>query len=283
MVHYYGFKSDSDGIDYTHKSGYDVIRLTGHDLVSFDEDETIAKTIHDDIGTNYTRIKPEELVRTERCVSIECSTFGYPMTYDGDVFFYDNGHVYLNRRGQEFYYTTSQEKTDLLFKVVEEDIAKIEQGKRNYFEDAKELCTFEEYYAYGDKNTYRTDGSVNLRGVVTNPYSVGTNYFGNGDFYNNGIKTVYNKIKEINYAFKGYRSVDYDALNYSLLYLGCSYYNTYGFILEGGCNFTTAGIAMIYGDYKDGKYHSLIAEYTIDSKDGEALYNLARSFCSKGI
>ena len=166
---------------------------------------------------------------------------------------------------------------------VEEDITKIEQGKRNYFEDAKELCTFEEYYAYGDKNTYRTDGSVNLRGVVTNPYSVGTNYFGNGDFYNNGIKTVYNKIKEINYTFKGYRSVDYDALNYSLLYLGCSYYNTYGFILEGGCNFTTAGIAMIYGDYKDGKYHSLIAEYTIDSKDGEALYNLARSFCSKGI
>ena len=139
------------------------------------------------------------------------------------------------------------------------------------------------YYAYGDKNTYRTDVSVNSRGVVTNPYSVGTNYFGNGDFYNNGIKTVYNKIKEINYTFKGYRSVDYDALNYSLLYLGCSYYNTYGFILEGGCNFTTAGIAMIYGDYKDGKYHSLIAEYTIDSKDGEALYNLARSFCSKGI
>lgn len=278
MIHYYDFGGEQP--DYLQKTAYDTFRLTGHDVVSFDEEAIIAKTIHEEFGINYNRIKANELVKTERCITVECCNFGFPMTYMGDVIFYENGHIYVNEKwyGEgEFYYTMSQENANLLFKVVEEDIVKIEQGKRNYYEDAKSLCTLESYYAYADSQVARE--YCGLRGEITLPYSVSTDLFGNGTFYDKErINPIYNKIKEVNYTFKGYRSVDYDALKYSLLYLGCDYYNTYGFILEGGCNFSIAGIAMIYGDYKDGKYHSLIAEYSIDSKDGEAIYDTARSF-----
>ena len=276
MIHYFDFGQEEP--NYMMKTGYHTFKLTGHDVTSFDEEENIAKAIYD-LGATFNPIEGHQLVKTDRCITVECSNFSRPMSYMGDVVFYENGHIFIEEKyyGEgKFYYTMDEEKAKTLFKAVEEDIAKIESGERNYYEDAKKLCTFESFYAFADEELARE--YPRLDAYVTYPYSVATGFYHNINFSNKKyIDPVYEKIKNATYTFKGYRTVDYDALRYSLFYIGAEYENCYGYILEGGCNFTTAGIAMLYGDYNDGKYHSLIAEYTISSEQGEDIYNAGAS------
>ena len=284
LMWYYPFDESLDikQPNYEMRSAYHKVNMTGHELTSFDEEENIVKYIHGKFKTK--RILSAQFKKTDNYITITCGNFGRPMTELGIITVYDNGCVsskltptYYKDRG-EYFFKASKADTDKLFKIVEEDLAKIEKGERHYYEDIKEYCSLDKFLETADADLARESDYCNLETNSTHPYRVATgyisyNYSDSGKMTN---KQMVDMIKATPHTFKGYKSVDYDAISNSLLAIEYNdEYASYAYVLEGGCNFTTAGVTKVYGDYQDGNYHFLVAEYEISSEAGEAMYDAA--------
>ena len=269
--------------NYLMRSSHNRIKLAGHEVTSFDEEEEIAKFLHSAGYKGYKEIKKLDFKKTDYYFEIFCGYYSYPMEEMAHLTFYDNGHIrcettlsYANN--QTYYFKLDEEDTKAFFEVVEKDIAKVENGERHYYEDIKNFCSLDVFSTYAETDLARDDKYTNLDLDITHPYRVATGYLSSNlsDSRKDHIQVVYDMIKDTPHTFKGLKSVSYNSIENSLLAM--SYkddYACYAYIMEGGCNFTKAGVTMLYGDYKDGEYHFLVAEYEIDSEKGEAIYNKA--------
>ena len=284
LMWFYPFDEDLDikQPNYDMRSAYHKVNLSGHELTSFDEEENITKFIHSKFGNK--RILSAQFKKTDNYITITCGNFGRPMTELGIITVYDNGCVSTKitaayyREKKEYFFKAEQEDTDKLFKIVEEDLAKIEKGERHYYEDIKKYCSLDKFLETADADLARESDYCDLETNATHPYRVATgyisyNYSDSGKMTN---KQMVDMIKATPHTFKGYKSVDYDAIRNSLLSIEYNdEYASYAYILEGGKNFTIAGVTKVYGDYQDGNYHFLVAEYEIPHEAGEAMFDTA--------
>ena len=270
--------------NYEQRSAYHRVNLTGHELTSFDEEENIVKFVHSREFTGGRRLTEVQFKKTDRYITITCGDFGRPIEENGIIKIYDNGYlstevtskIYKNAK---YFFRISEETTNKLFEIVEEDLAKIERGERHYYEDIKErYCSLDTFLETADKDLARESDYCNLDVETTHPYRVVSGYISHNytDTRKTTAQAMIDRIKTIPHTFKGYKSVDYDAIRNSLFAIDYNdEYASYGYILEGGANFSVAGVTKVYGDYVDGKYHFLIAEYEIPSEMGQEMYDTA--------
>lgn len=268
--------------NYDMRSAYHKVNMTGHTLTSFDEEEIIVKYVHSKF--KYERIMSGQFKKTDNYVTITCGDFSRPIEQNGVITVYDNGHFSCKttfsytKDNKEFFFKADKESTDTLFNLVEKDLAKIENGERHYYEDIKKYCSLERFLETADADLARESDYCNLDLEVTHPYRVATGYISSNltNTKKESVQEMIDMIKATPHTFKGYKSVDYNAIDNSILAIDYENdYASYGYILEGGKNFTTAGVTKVYGDYKDGNYHFLIAEYEISHEDGERMFDVA--------
>lgn len=269
--------------NYWQKSAYHKVNLTGHELTSFDEEETIVKFIHSREFTGEKRILEAQFKKTDKCITITCGDFNRPIEVNGYIKIYDNGHlstevtskVYKNCK---FFFKIEEETTKKLFELVEQDLAKIEKGERHYYEDIKEYCSLDKFLEIADTDLAKDSDSTRLDVHVTHPYRVASGYisYNCSDSRKTTAQAMVDSIKNIPHTFKGFKSVDYNAITNSLFNVAYNNdYASYAYVLEGGKNFTIAGVTKVYGDYEDGNYHFLVAEYEIPHEEGEAMFEVA--------
>ena len=282
LVWYFPFHEYSDipEPNYFSRSAYHKITMTGHELTSFDEEERIAAYIHLDFK-GCTRIDSFKFKKSDNYVKIVCSDFERPFTQRGICTFYDNGYILCKftpsySDDKEFFYKTSEEEMKKFFDVVEDDFRKIESGERNYYNDAKSYCSLDKFYEMADEELQKERSRMTYQ--ASHPFTAALGYYSSG--YSSSLKEhvseLYDIVKDIPHTFKGYKTVDYHAAECSIFALRYEdYYSTYAYVMDGGSNFSSVGVTMCYGDYNDGDYHFLIAEYTIDSEKGEALFEKA--------
>lgn len=268
--------------NYDMRSAYHKVNMTGHVLTSFDEEEIIVKYVHSKF--KYERIMSGQFKKTDNYVTITCGDFSRPIEQNGVITVYDNGHFSCKttfsytKDNKEFFFKADKESTDTLFNLVEKDLAKIENGERHYYEDIKKYCSLERFLETADTDLARESDYCNLDLEVTHPYRVATGYISSNltNTKKESVQEMIDMIKATSHTFKGYKSVDYNAIDNSILAIDYENdYASYGYILEGGKNFTTAGVTKVYGDYQDGNYHFLIAEYEISHEDGERMFDVA--------
>ena len=284
LMWYYPFEEylDIKEPNYDMRSAYHKVNMTGHTLTSFDEEEIIAKYVHSKF--KYERIMSGQFKKTDNYVTITCGDFGRPIEQNGIITVYDNGHLSCKttysytKNNKEFFFKANKESTDTLFNLVKEDLAKIENGERHYYEDIKEYCSLERFLETADADLARESDYCNLDLKVTHPYRVATGYISSNltNTKKESAQEMIDMIKDTPHTFKGFKSVDYNAIRNSIFAIEYENdYASYGYILEGGKNFTTAGVTKVYGDYKDGNYHFLIAEYEIPQEKGMEMFDTA--------
>ena len=79
--------------NYEQRSAYHRVNLTGHELTSFDEEETIVKFVHSKEFTGGRRLMEVQFKKTDRYITITCGDFGRPIEENGIIKIYDNGYL----------------------------------------------------------------------------------------------------------------------------------------------------------------------------------------------
>ena len=269
--------------NYFKKSSYNRVKLAGHELTSFDENEDVARFVHDaDRFYNYEEITSKEFKKTDYYFQIYCSEYN-PLKDKGVLTYYDNGCVSCKitssySKNREYFFKLDEENTKAIFDIVEKDIAEVESGKRHYYEDVKSYCSLEALSALAEKDfaDERIISSFDVNVQKAKEIYPESRFSGISDSNKTRCKEFHDMIQATNHTFKGYKSVDYNAIRESIVYFDYQDdYAWYAYVLEDECDYTKADIAMLYGDYNDGKYHFLLAQYEISHEEGQALVDYA--------
>lgn len=287
LMYYFPFAEYIEGLEepnYFLKSSHNRIQLSGHSVTSFDENEDIARVVHNsDAYYQYKQINKTEFKKTDYYITINCSNFD-PLRDSAVIKYYDNGHVSCQvnytKKKKEYFYTLDEANTKAIFEVVEKDIAKVENGEFKYYDTMKSYCSLESFSKIAEEELAKESDYTDLDICSFETKKINPDFKYDGLFVSNKtyLQAFYNQIKATNHTFKGYASVDYNAIRDAVLYMDYrDDYAWYAYVIEDNSNFSKIDVAILYGDYNDGKYHFLLAQYEVTPEAGKALADLAIS------